>query len=433
MYSLFTFPPFESESLAVQVKRRYILFLYPLVLVSALYFLYVFNIEYKTYMVNKYIVPPFLLVVISPLFYSFTKNFKYFAYIFFLSSVTYVYILIYMVGGIKAPGLFWIVATPVFAAVILDRIEAMFSTILVFGTLILFYYLDHQGITFPFPVKLDMEVERLRNVVTFSLFFVGLFIFYLKNEERNRKTQEQQRNKIDNLLRIIIHDFATPLMIIANNAKKLQSSILDQHNLEEYKNKNLELAIAIEKHSGNLKDMINQVRSLKAIKDGKYRVENEIVSLNKAILNAVDNCSFLLEKKDVSIDVESDGEFFIKANALILEKQIFQNLLTNAIKFSPVTGKIAIKIEGSRAGTTVKITDHGIGMPVEIREQLFNIYAKTSRRGTNGEVGTGYGMPIVYEFVTLFAGTIEVHSVEEQEDPLNHGTTVIVTFPVIKN
>ncbi|HMV44910.1 MAG TPA: ATP-binding protein, partial [Leptospiraceae bacterium] len=66
--------------------------------------------------------------------------------------------------------------------------------------------------------------------------------------------------------------------------------------------------------------------------------------------------------------------------------------------------------------------DTGIGMPEEVMNHLFDIGKSVSRKGTKGEQGTGYGMPLVKKFVEMFGGKIQVDSIDKSKP--NHGTEV---------
>lgn len=72
----------------------------------------------------------------------------------------------------------------------------------------------------------------------------------------------------------------------------------------------------------------------------------------------------------------------------------------------------------------MRITDYGTGIPVNLKAVLFDIGKQTSREGTSGEIGTGYGMPLVKKFMEAYGGSIEVFSQEQTETSTNHGTEV---------
>ena len=104
---------------------------------------------------------------------------------------------------------------------------------------------------------------------------------------------------------------------------------------------------------------------------------------------------------------------------------VLRNLLSNAVKFTPKNGHILISCLENKDYVLIKIKDSGIGMPENIRENLFNIGAKTSREGTDGESSSGLGLLLCKEYIEMHDGTIIVESIE------NEGSTFI--FSLDKN
>ena len=109
--------------------------------------------------------------------------------------------------------------------------------------------------------------------------------------------------------------------------------------------------------------------------------------------------------------------------------QVLNNLISNSIKFTDPGGSIKVLVESNFGVTKCSIMDTGIGIPQEIILNLFNTSAKTTRTGTSGETGTGFGMPIVKNYIEKFNGKIEVHSALKSENATNHGTTITITLP----
>jgi CheY-like chemotaxis protein len=111
------------------------------------------------------------------------------------------------------------------------------------------------------------------------------------------------------------------------------------------------------------------------------------------------------------------------AEALV---RVFNNLLTNACKFTPEAGTIRVALEPPANGTVaVTVTDTGIGIPADKLEKLFDKFTSLSRKGTAGESSTGLGMSIVKEFVEAHGGHIGVISRE------GAGTQFRVTLPCL--
>ena len=102
---------------------------------------------------------------------------------------------------------------------------------------------------------------------------------------------------------------------------------------------------------------------------------------------------------------------------------ILRNLVKNSIKYTTQRGEIILEAEQKGDFTQISISDTGKGMPKEMTYSLFNLNNLNSEPGTEGEVGTGLGLQIVKEYVTIHGGNIWV------ESEIKKGTKVFFTLP----
>ena len=108
-----------------------------------------------------------------------------------------------------------------------------------------------------------------------------------------------------------------------------------------------------------------------------------------------------------------------------LLKTIFRNLISNAIKFSKENGKITISGESNNNELLISVSDEGIGMDKETMNLLFSDTKISSKTGTSGEKGTGFGLKLCKQFVEMNKGKIGVKS-----EP-NKGSTFFFTIPIL--
>ncbi|NRA46218.1 MAG: ATP-binding protein [Oligoflexales bacterium] len=119
--------------------------------------------------------------------------------------------------------------------------------------------------------------------------------------------------------------------------------------------------------------------------------------------------------------------FVVSAEPVSLLNDVINNLLTNAIKFSYDNGTITVKCYLSQDWKVVEIIDKGMGIPKNLIGKLFDYYKSTSRLGTQGEKGTGFGLPLVKSFMDAYHGCIDVKSTEKGKGE-GHGTTFTLKF-----
>ncbi len=132
-------------------------------------------------------------------------------------------------------------------------------------------------------------------------------------------------------------------------------------------------------------------------------------------------------EKNVAIRVDLP-DVGILAERCSLVNSVFGNLLTNAVKFSRPGSSVEIEARAEDGFLTLRVRDHGIGIPVTILAHLFEVTKTVSRPGTAGEKGTGFGMPLVRKFVELYGGDLRVESRDETAHPGDSGTEVSLRF-----
>ena len=209
------------------------------------------------------------------------------------------------------------------------------------------------------------------------------------------------------------HEFKTPIVSIAGFAKLLKSGDLSDEEREEYIN-------IIEEESLRLSDMANNVLNL-------TKIENQTILSGLTTFNLseqIRTCFLILENKwanrDLDFSLDFD-EYDVTANEEML-KQVWVNLIDNALKFTPEGGRIAVRIERTRE-ITVEVFNSGSFVAEENRERIFRkFYQEDPSHSTRGN---GVGLSLVRAIVELHGGKVSCSSDGE-------GTTFTVRLPVRK-
>lgn len=232
-----------------------------------------------------------------------------------------------------------------------------------------------------------------------------------------RKTKIIKRIAENNttLVRVLCHDLVNPLSIVKGYFTILKSVT----NNPKASNPINKMAIGLEK----IQHIITYSRDQLSLKDKVSETIIEKCSLDFLVKDLSFLLDELLEKKKIHFKMNCPDhpiEFLCEKSSVV--NQVFSNLFTNAIKFTPEDGYINFDISEDETHTIFEIKDTGIGIPPSLIEKLFNAEANTSRAGTNGEKGTGYGLPLVKAFVNNYGGTIKVESQCREDFPTNHWT-----------
>ncbi len=292
---------------------------------------------------------------------------------------------------------------------------------------------NHWKLGYVFPEGFaQAEVEALireRNfVIVFTLVvifaIVGWVIFaidrYNALQEAFRKT-DREKQKNETLLRVLSHDLSSPLSVIDMAFKLYHAPRSDDL-------KRRKMLDRIARASKLIAQIVDKVRNLQAVDSGKLLIQKESVEVDDIIDEISFSISHLCEEKNIKFVVENrcQGNTYIEVDPVIFQVQILQNLLSNAIKFSERDSKVELTVcpFKEKGKVTWQIRDSGIGIPKRILESIFDPSVATSRKGTEGEDGTGFGMPLVKSYLNAHGGEIEIISKTKQESPKNHGTTV---------
>lgn len=220
------------------------------------------------------------------------------------------------------------------------------------------------------------------------------------------------------LLHVLCHDLATPFTSISTALQLIKSGGVD---VEETLG---ELSIATDQGL----EVIKLVRAMRSLEDEKVAWTPEEVDLKLCVTQSTLMLKRSFEEKDVRIVVEVPDGIRVVAEETSLVNSVLNNLLTNAIKFSYPTSTVEISAREDGDSVFVTVSDHGAGMPPDLLERAFALNKPTTRPGTNGERGTGFGLPLVKRFVESYGGSISIDSADEASAPDNHGTTVTLTF-----
>lgn len=235
----------------------------------------------------------------------------------------------------------------------------------------------------------------------------------LKN---SKETIQIQKKNYQQLVNVLCHDITNPFNTITTLVDFLKSN---KNNI----NKMLE---TIEKAAQNGLGIINMVRENIAIEEGKRKLKLRSSNLRYLLNISIGLIRREFSKKNIKLNIEIDPDYYVLVENTSFVNSVLNNIFTNAIKFSTSGQNIDVTATEDGYWIYLKVQDQGIGIPPKLLDNLFDMTQQTHRAGTDGEPGTGFGMPLAYRFMQYYGGSIEVQSVDKRENPTEHGTTVIL-------
>ncbi|MCX6320978.1 MAG: PAS domain-containing sensor histidine kinase, partial [Bacteroidia bacterium] len=222
----------------------------------------------------------------------------------------------------------------------------------------------------------------------------------------------------DKFFSIIAHDLRGPLSAFVAATQMLTEEIQTM-DIEEIK----DITLSMKTSSINILSLLENLLEWSLLRRDIMDFIPEKLNLKKKIEACIDVLSESAREKQIEIAISIPDELEVLADNHMFDT-ITRNLLSNAIKFTPVGGNVSVTADyNSDHSIEVKVSDSGIGMTPELKNKLFLISEKTSRPGTEGEMGTGLGLLLVKEFIEKHGGKIWVDS------EVGKGSTFMFTIP----
>lgn len=180
----------------------------------------------------------------------------------------------------------------------------------------------------------------------------------------------------------------------------------------------------IERQVANIRRLVDDLQDLARIGAGKVRIARAPVDLQLVLRDAFETCRPAAEERRQAYRyLPISVPLFVFGDADRLQ-QVFVNLLTNAIKFTPAEGRVTLvsTLEGTDA--VVHVQDTGIGVPPDVLPRIFDLFTQEAP-SLEGPGGLGLGLALVRQLVDLHGG-----SVQGRSDGRGHGSTFTVRLPL---
>lgn len=287
-------------------------------------------------------------------------------------------------------------------------LTSLFSLLVIVVLMVLFYFR-----------------KRATNVLVLSNITIeGQNARLLELNENLRKSESTLRHSNttkDKFISIIAHDLKNPMHSIGFSADLM---INYYNNLDD--DKKLVHLKGIYKTSNHAYDLLENLLHWARAQSKAISYEPNNINISEVIKDVVDLSFNSADNKNVCIlnNVTKSYDVYVDRNMI---ETVIRNLLSNSIKFSNENGKIEISLFVIKEYAIIEVNDNGIGIPENIIDKLFKIEEQISTPGTMKESGTGLGLLLCKEFVTINRGDIWVESI------FGEGSTFKFTIPMNKN
>jgi len=257
------------------------------------------------------------------------------------------------------------------------------------------------------------------------LCIIGVFQWLSYRQKRKKiaiETELQKEQDINDIrskfLGNIAHEIRTPLTLISGNL----NLALDNFDKSQKAQQNIKVAL---ENTKKITQDANDILELLKFEKNKTTINNKVVNLDDTLKRIVLSFKSLADMKDVNLEYKSNiaNDYLVKIDAEKTEK-IINNLISNALKYSPSNKSIIVNSQCKNDLLTLKVIDFGVGVSFNETEKIFERFYQSKNSESIG--GIGIGLSLSREFAELMNGTLNVKS------ELDKGCTFILTLPAKK-
>jgi signal transduction histidine kinase/ActR/RegA family two-component response regulator len=207
----------------------------------------------------------------------------------------------------------------------------------------------------------------------------------------------------DEFLAMLAHEMRNPLGPIQIAMHLVGSGRADAATMETART-------VVDRQVKHLVRLLDDLLDVSRITRGRIELRKELVNATTAVANALDTTRALLEEADHALSVSLPEEpLMVDADPVRLE-QIIVNLVTNAAKFTPRGGRVAVSVTREPSEAVIRVRDNGIGIPRDLLPHVFELFRQGERPLARSAGGLGIGLTIVQNLVTLHGGSVSAHS-----------------------
>jgi len=213
----------------------------------------------------------------------------------------------------------------------------------------------------------------------------------------------------------VSHELRTPLTLILGPAEELRAA----SNLNQAQHAQLD---SIRHYSKSLLRLVNDMLGVAKLESGWLKLNYAELDTARWFQMITEPFKNLAESRNMTLTVAAPASLVAQFDPVLLERVVV-NMLANAFRFAPATGKVDAELASEDGTLTISVTDNGAGIPEPERQLIFDRFRQVSEVTSQRDGGTGLGLAIVKEYTELHGGSVSVRS------EVGRGSTFAVTIP----
>ena len=266
----------------------------------------------------------------------------------------------------------------------------------------------------------DSIVQCEFSVIQRESGFISGLVCVLTDVTEQQKIDRERRNFVSN----VSHELRTPLTSIKSYTEALVDGAWENKEIAPGFLK------VIETETDRMMRMITDLLNLSRMDQNRLALEKEFINMNELVVHIVSRFEMVLQSepyRDKNYRILTD----ITQRDLWVEldqdkiTQVLDNIINNAIKYSPDGGRIIVRLMETHTDIIVSVSDEGLGISRKDIPHLFDRFYRVDKARSRAMGGSGLGLAIAQEVIQLHGGKIWVNSIE------NKGSTFFVSLPYI--
>ncbi|MCZ0717392.1 cell wall metabolism sensor histidine kinase WalK [Aerococcus kribbianus] len=277
---------------------------------------------------------------------------------------------------------------------------------------------SHESIVMDFSTEeQESLIKGEYSVIQRESGFISGLVWVLTDITEHEKIERDRRQFVSN----VSHELRTPLTSVRSYTEALTDGALEETEIAK------EFLGVIQTETDRMIRMINDLLKLSRMDSGREDVNKELTLFGQFVSHTIDRFDMMLasdQESNIAIRrdfSEEDILVEIDQDKII---QVIDNILNNAIKYSPDGGTITIRLMTANNEVILSIQDQGLGVPQQALAHLFDRFYRVDKARSRAQGGSGLGLAISKEVVELHNGRIWANSIE------NIGTTFFIALPI---
>jgi signal transduction histidine kinase/CheY-like chemotaxis protein len=221
-----------------------------------------------------------------------------------------------------------------------------------------------------------------------------------KLSEEALRAADRHKNEF---LAMLAHELRNPLAPISNAVQIMRHARRDEQVLDS-------TSAMMERQVGQMVRLVDDLLDVSRITRGKLRLQSGPMDLNMAVLRALESSRPLIDRRKQQLHLKLPSEPVMVNGDMTRISQVVINLLNNAAKYTSEGGEIWLEVDGAGHDAVIRVRDNGAGIPPQVLENIFDLFAQGERTIDRSEGGLGIGLTLARRIVALHGGDIVAQS-----------------------